>query len=562
MEIDPKKIDFDKMRSSQKSEGGNMKKDIRASRNNYDGKENTESINKTETISAPTMPVSSPEGLNKVATSPLQKPTELLSEAWQLYKARWKTFLGIVVAPILLMFFAGVIFAIGLWGSGMMDKLSPEEFFSDNIIVLFIFSILFFIFFILMIIIQIWSQAALIYAIKERGEIGIKEAYQKSKSKIKPFFWVSILVGFITMGGFIFFAIPGFIFSVWFSFATFIVITEDLKGMDAILKSREYVRNYWWPVLWRFLFINIVMIGVMIIASIGSILIPIVGNIVSIILTPLIMIYMFLIYNNLKEIKGDFEFRPSQGLKKKFIAVGVLGFIIMPLLFSSIVLVSLNNAKDKAMDVARRSDIAQIKISLIIYYDEQGEYPILLNELSDVEYTDPKTKEPYEYHQLDNGNDYEICAVFEADGRKCFSSEDSVYEILDRYNYKYDYDDDINDTEEEILIDNIITRDSQRKLDLKLISTMAENYKMKTGSCPLSRTIAKLNEDNSVVHEVKIYNDAEIPVDPNDPEYYYGYQSLDGETFELTARLENIDDSDCDLEIKKNSGICIYKYQD
>ena len=559
MGIDPEKINFGEIEPEEKSEGGNMKKDLRANGSSYNGKENTESINKTETISAPTMPASSPGGLNQVVISSLQKPTELLSEAWQLYKSRWKTFLGIVVAPMLLMFFAGVIFAIGLWGSGMMDKLSPEAFFSDNIIVLFIFSILFFIFFILMIIIQVWSQAALIYAIKERGEIGIKEAYQKSKSKIKPFFWVSLLVGFITMGGFIFFAIPGFIFAIWFSFAVYIVIVEDLKGMDAILKSREYVRNYWWPVFWRFLFINIVMVGIMIVVSIGSILISILGDLISIALTPLIMIYMFLIYNNLKEIKGDFEFRPSQGLKKKFIAIGILGFIIMPLLLSSVVLVSLNDARDKATDVTRRSDMAQVKVSLIIYYDEQGEYPKLLNELSDIEYTDPKTKEPYEYRQLDNGDDYEICAVFEEDGRKCFSSEDSVYETPDRYNYKYDYD-DINDTEEETPIDNVTIRDSQRKLDLKLISTMVENYKMKTGSYPLSRATAKLSEDNSVVHEIKIYNDAEIPIDPNDPEYYYGYQSLDGETFELTARLENIDDSECDLKIKEDSGICIYKY--
>ena len=261
------------------------------------------------------------EELSQVAAY-LPSPTELLSDAWEMYKAKWKTFLGIVVVPILFMFFAGIIFAVGLWGSGTIDRSSPETLFSGNTpLVLFILFAFIFLFFLFTFIVQIWSQAALVYAIKENGEIGIKEAYQKSKSKIKQFFWVSILVGFITMGGFIFFAIPGFIFGVWFSFATFIVITEDLKGMDAILKSREYVRNYWWPVFWRFLFINLVMIGIMIVVSIGSMLIPILGNVVSIILTPIVMIYMFLIYNNLREIKGDFAFEPSVKARKSFIAM-------------------------------------------------------------------------------------------------------------------------------------------------------------------------------------------------------------------------------------------------
>lgn len=550
METDPKKIDFGKIEPYQKSEGGNMKEDLRANRGgynkDYNKKEDTKSVNKNETLSAPAMSSPLQGGLNQAIKSPLQEPTELLSEAWELYKAKWKTFLGIVIAPILLILFIFLVFGIGAFGASFFS-FSFLEFSVANFITYSVGFVLILVLFLTIFIIQIWSQAALIYAIKENGEIGIKEAYRKSKSKIKQFFWVSLLAGFITMGGFVFFAIPGFIFAIWFSFAAYIVIMEELRGMDAILKSREYVRNYWWPVFWRFLFINLIMIGVMIIAALASMLIPLVADIVSIILTPLIMIYGYLVYQNLKRIKGDFEFRPSQGLKKKFIAVGILGFIIIPLLLTSVVLVSLNSAKDKAMDAARRSDMAQVKIGLIIYYDEQGEYPKSLDKLSNIKHTDPKTKEPYEYRQLDNGKDYEICVQFEEKGRECFYSENDIYENPYRI-------------EEETLTDSIQERDLQRISDLKFISTMLEYCKTETGNYPLSQIIAKLNENNPVVNEIKSANeDINIPIDPKYPEHYYGYKSLDGKTFELTARLEDMDDLRCDPEIEEEDGICIYK---
>jgi len=549
MEIDPKKMNFDKMKSGKNSNG-----EIRTDQaKKIDSVNNGAKYNPAPSFTPPANPASVSNSSQPMAS--LKKPTELLSEAWEMYKARWKTLLGIVIVPILLTIFVGIIFFIGLWGSGIMGKASSASF-PDSTITFSIFSVLIFIFFVLIFIIQIWSQVALVYAIKESEDIGIKKAYQESKSKIKQFFWVSMLVGFITMGGFIFFAIPGFIFAVWFSFATFIVITEDMKGMDAILKSREYVRNYWWPVLWRFLFLYLVMIGIMVVASIALILIPILGNLASVAITPLIMIYMFLIYKNLKEIKGDFEFRPSAKAKKSFVAVGVLGILVIPLLFSSIVLVSLNSARDKAMDAARYANLSSIEVSLSIYYDDEKEYPKSLNELN-IDYVDPETKEPYEYRQLDNGDDYELCALLD-ESRQCFSSENNVS--------NFSYDKPIRDTgeededEKEAFEDTIKNRDKQRIFDLNSVSKMLKRYKEENGIYPVSYTSVKLDENNQVTGKIRSANeDKDIPVDPKDSEYYYSYQSVDGESFELTARLENLDDHSCDFEIKRSSGICIYR---
>jgi hypothetical protein len=193
------------------------------------------------------------ENFNQTEEPSIASPTKLLSDAWKLYKSRWKTFLGIIIAPILLIIPVFLVFGIIVFGAGMIGAFDLESAVGNVII----FAILLLVLSISMIIIQFWSQAALIYAIKDSAEnIGIKESYRRGWHKIRSFFWVSILSGFIIMGGYMFFIIPGIIFAIWFSLALYIVITEDLKGMDALLKSREYVRNYWWSVFWRLLFIN------------------------------------------------------------------------------------------------------------------------------------------------------------------------------------------------------------------------------------------------------------------------------------------------------------------
>lgn len=556
MEIDLKKMDFNKMKSNKNPNG-----EINTNRaKGIDGINNDARHNPAPSFVPPAISTPAPNS-NQPPVS-LKKPTELLSEAWELYKARWKTLLGIVVAPMLLTFFIMIIFFIGLGVLGIMEESSLASSLSENIIVLFIFSILFFIFFALVFIIQIWSQVAFIHAIKENKDMGIKKAYQESKGKIKSFFWVSLLTGFIIMGGFIFFAIPGFIFAVWFSFATFIVIAEDLKGMNAILKSREYVRNYWWSVLWRFLFMYIVLIGVMIVASIILILIPFLVNLVFLVLTPLMMVYMFLIYKNLKEIKGNFEFQPSAKARKSFVAIGVLGILTMPLLFGSIMLVSLNSARDKAMDAAHFAEISRLQIDLTIYYDEEGEYPESLSELG-TGFINPETKEPYEYNQMDDGEDYEICVELKENERECFSSENSASDFYRNESDLLRNDTNKEEYKKEVFENTVKGRDKQRVLDLYSISKMLKQYKAENGIYPVSRTAISLNKDSSVAGKIQsVASDKSIPVDPNDPKYYYSYESSNGKSFELTARLEDIDDSGCDVEIKDKSGICIYKLQD
>ena len=173
------------------------------------------------------------------------------------------------------------------------------------------------------IITQLWSQTALLYAIKDREEnIGIKESYRRGWSKIASYFWVSLLSGLIISGGTFLFFVPGLIFFVWFSLASFILISEDKRGWSALSSSKNYIRGNWWAVFWRFLCIGIIVwlffYLLTVIANFTNI--PAIEKIYScigyILLVPMITIYPFLIYENLKKIKSsDFSVQNTE-LKK------------------------------------------------------------------------------------------------------------------------------------------------------------------------------------------------------------------------------------------------------
>lgn len=386
--------------------------------------------------------------------SVLSSPTDLLKEAWNFYKTRLSTFIGITLIPIAGMIILTMTIVAVLVGSGFFKTYIPERSFVSGINPLLI--IIFITSFIGIIILQLWSQAALLFAIKDSKEnIGIKESYRRGWHKIGSIFWVGLLSGIIVMGGYLLFIIPGIIFGIWFSIASMIVVVEGLGGMTAILKSKSYVSGYWWEVFWRLLFLGLILGGIGLIfglpgwiinfiagltkssslSAIGDIL-SFAGSIVGFVLAPISVIYTFLVYKNLKAIKGEVKSEFSSGEKIKFILAGLLGIILVfGGILASIVLVSLNSAKDKMMDTQRQADLQlysyeklqSLNLSLKEYsYDHNNLYPLSLNELVP-EYRssipeDKKNNLFFEYRQLKNGDDFSLCTDIGTDVKKCFNS--------------------------------------------------------------------------------------------------------------------------------------------
>lgn len=67
--------------------------------------------------------------------------------------------------------------------------------------------------------------------------------------------------------------------------------------------------------------------------------------------------------------------------KKGFTLIELLVVIAIIGILSSVVLASLNSARQKSRDAKRVSDIKQVQLALELYFDTNGEYPDALSKL-------------------------------------------------------------------------------------------------------------------------------------------------------------------------------------
>lgn len=88
----------------------------------------------------------------------------------------------------------------------------------------------------------------------------------------------------------------------------------------------------------------------------------------------------------------------------------------------------------------------------------------------------------------------------------------------------------------------MFNRDLKRKQALQSIKTALDLYKQENTQFPVSATITKTNDSLSPLMALVTKYLAKLPLDPNDPNNYYGYIS-DGNSYILTSILDNISDS-------------------
>jgi len=254
------------------------------------------------------------------------KSLVFINEAFELYMRRYKILLSISFVSLLPSVLVSVFYEESVFSSVMKTFGSYAA-----ILIGAVMSVLF-------IIISSWTQIALIYSVKEtEKKIDPSLSFSFAWRKLGSYWWIAFLSGFLFLGGFILFLIPGFLFAIWFSFVYYVLIIENEKGMNALLKSREYVRGKEWAVLWRFIilyFFNL-LFAIPIGMLFGGIPQPwgplMTQNFFSFLVVPFNIAYLFLVYRNLVEIKGDFVFMPNKKTKRIFFTIGTVG-ILLPFL--------------------------------------------------------------------------------------------------------------------------------------------------------------------------------------------------------------------------------------
>ena len=256
-----------------------------------------------------TPPLLNPEG----TAGNLRSLGELFSDALERYKVRFGTFFGIIFLSLLLVVATVVIAAATGLALSFVLPVKKQVVVAIGVLIGSIpfFAVLF------------WGLAAFIFAVTD-STLGIKEAFGKGWRSIWSFMWLYSVMGFVITGGYLLFLVPGIIFSVWFAFSQFVLAKDDVRGMDALLKSKEYVRDMWFEVFGRLAVIWLVSL------FLGTI--PFLGPLLSLLFAPFVMVFTYLIYEDLAGVKGaSLSYGNTAGAKCKWVGVGALGYVVLPL---------------------------------------------------------------------------------------------------------------------------------------------------------------------------------------------------------------------------------------
>jgi len=216
----------------------------------------------------------------------------LFKESWNFYRSRFATLTGIIAVPTIIAIVGAILLSYGKSSLASGPVLA-------GMIIIGVAGIIY-----------VVSYLALVYAIVK--SVGIKESYNLAVHNIFRYLWIFVLTLLITLGGFIMGVVPGITFSIWFMFSIYVLATENQYGLSALLKSKEYIRGYWWQVLGRSLVVWLAIYGVIIAFQLlTSLIIKSVGNIsdyvIQVLAFPLAAVYSYLIFKHLAEIKPEYK---------------------------------------------------------------------------------------------------------------------------------------------------------------------------------------------------------------------------------------------------------------
>jgi len=250
------------------------------------------------------------------AAGALPPVIDLFSRSWQLYQRRVWTLLGIYLLTVLAPgFLVGILAAVGI---PLVAAAGGEPGIGIGL--------LGFLLILLVAGLVTWGMSGMIVATVD-ARAGIREALKLGWQRFWAFGWMFFLLSFIVAGGFFLLVVPAFIFMTWFLFAQYVLVDEDERGMSALLKSREYVRGYFWEVLLRLLVLWVAVFFLTMLLG----WIPWVGTLFQMLLFPFTLLYQFLVFSDIRRARGGrLKFFCTTRQKLTWIGIAALGFLVLP----------------------------------------------------------------------------------------------------------------------------------------------------------------------------------------------------------------------------------------
>jgi hypothetical protein len=319
------------------------------------------------------MPTALTGNTQKPAMQSLPSTALLISQAWIVYKSNFKRIVKLIVFYLLIRIgFVLFSLAMGL----VILFLSRFALGSLFIFVtLAITGICMLAFGVLLILIDACFYTSFLLLLSQKEEkTSIWSLCKKSYSFARSYIILSCVTGFLTIGGILFFFIPGLLFLLWSICASYVLVYEDVRGMNAFMLSKYYVKGHALNILVKCILIGVLFFGLNFVIefipglftpSISAIQLPkelanfaaysgyglkilasVLGWLLSTFtLTPLSSIVFVLLYYHLKEMKPDPPLDIfSRGNKMKIILVSTLGIILFLVLTGGSIYASISNA--------------------------------------------------------------------------------------------------------------------------------------------------------------------------------------------------------------------------
>ncbi|MBX4188002.1 MAG: hypothetical protein KW793_02590 [Candidatus Doudnabacteria bacterium] len=243
-----------------------------------------------------------------------------MRDSWELYKQlipRYFEVLKILLLKFLKYFAPGLAVIVLVFIFSRVGENAGAKF-PDTDISGFIAALVFLGYAILFVYYSVWLSVSFIHIVRARQNLmSAQEAITMGKSQIKQYFWTSLLVGIFTVLWTFLLIVPGIIMGVYYSLSTYIVVDKNLSGMDAIRKSKEYLKGMWWQYVFSILGLGGALVAVyildlmvqgalyLIIPDIAPYVYGVTSTVIKFLLVPFPIIYMYLLYERVKSLKPE-----------------------------------------------------------------------------------------------------------------------------------------------------------------------------------------------------------------------------------------------------------------
>jgi hypothetical protein len=156
------------------------------------------------------------------------QPTAIVREAWELYKAHWRTFVPLALIVYLIL---GLVTLVLAWLLGWVGVLLGAL---VNIVGIF------------------WLQGALVEAVRDvrdgRRDLSVGETFRRVQPRLTSIIPAGLIAGIAIAIGLILFIAPGlFLLTIWCLIVPAIVLEGKSAG-ESFGRSRELVRGNGWNV--------------------------------------------------------------------------------------------------------------------------------------------------------------------------------------------------------------------------------------------------------------------------------------------------------------------------